>query len=198
MRAIISSTALSTGHLLVDDAVHRLGPDVLVVEDRELVVLRELEGHRAVLVLVVDRLPVRIGLPEGLFLRRLGDREPAPERALDIGRQVLFLQQELHELLRRRLVLGVGEDDADLDRGPVDHLLPSGFVREARRADQLAHSSSLPARAARRSASRCSCRRATSPRSRSSRCGSAPSSCCGRRRCCPGPSSSSRRAARSP
>jgi hypothetical protein len=31
-------------NLLVDDAVHRLGPDVLVVEDRELVVLGELRG----------------------------------------------------------------------------------------------------------------------------------------------------------
>src|SRR5258706_11776255 len=34
-------------HLFTDDAVHRLGPDVLVVDDRELVVLGELERHRA-------------------------------------------------------------------------------------------------------------------------------------------------------
>ena len=59
MRAIISSTALSTGDLLVDDAVHRLGPDVLVVEDRELVVLGEFERHRAGAELVVHRLAVR-------------------------------------------------------------------------------------------------------------------------------------------
>src|SRR5262245_19719063 len=81
---------LVDGHLLVDDAVCRLRPDVLVVEDRELVVLRELEGHGAVLVLVVDRPAVRIGLPERLLLRRLGHREPAAESALDVRRQVLL------------------------------------------------------------------------------------------------------------
>src|SRR3982751_5867283 len=43
-------------HLVAHDAVHCLGPNVLVVEDGELVVLREFEGHRAGSVLVVDRL----------------------------------------------------------------------------------------------------------------------------------------------
>src|SRR5918997_6890284 len=44
--------------LLAHDAVRGLGPDVLVIEHRELVVLGELERHGAGLVLLVDRLAV--------------------------------------------------------------------------------------------------------------------------------------------
>ena len=92
MRAIISSTALSTGTFSLSDAVHRLGPDVLVVQHRELVVLREFERHRAGRELVVDRQAMRIGLPERALLRRLGHREPAAQRTFDIRRQVFLLQ----------------------------------------------------------------------------------------------------------
>ena len=70
MRAIISSTALSTGTFSLTHAVHRLGPDILVVEDGELVVLGELERHRAGLELVVHRLAVPVRLPERALLRR--------------------------------------------------------------------------------------------------------------------------------
>src|SRR5438067_11260453 len=51
-------------NLFADDAVHSLRPDVLVVDDRELVVLGELEGYRAGMELVVHRLAMTIGLPE--------------------------------------------------------------------------------------------------------------------------------------
>src|SRR5262249_20784246 len=85
--------------LLGDHAVHRLGPDILVVENRELPVLGEVERRGAAGELVVDRLAVAIGLPERARLARLGHREPAAERALDIGPHVLLLQQEADELL---------------------------------------------------------------------------------------------------
>src|SRR5688500_14399186 len=50
--------------LVGDHAVHRLRPDVLVVEDGELPVLGELEGHRAGRELVVHDLAVRVAGPE--------------------------------------------------------------------------------------------------------------------------------------
>src|SRR2546427_1752164 len=50
--------------LVVGDAVDRFGPDVLVVEDRELVVLGELERHRAGRELVVHDLAVRVVGPD--------------------------------------------------------------------------------------------------------------------------------------
>src|SRR6201994_4547207 len=96
--------------LLADHAVHRLGPDVLVVEDGELPVLGEIERRGAALELVVDRLAMPVGLPERALLARLGHREPAAESALDIGTDVLLLKQEADELLALRLVLGAGED----------------------------------------------------------------------------------------
>src|SRR5829696_7607447 len=105
---------LVDGDFLAHDAVRGLGPDVLVVEHRELVVLGELERHRAGLVLLVDRLAVAVRLPERPLLAGLGDREPAPERALDVRRQVLFLEQEADELFGLRLVLRLAEDRADL------------------------------------------------------------------------------------
>src|SRR6516165_10354019 len=77
--------------LLADDPVHRLGPDVLVVQDRELPVLGEVERRGAARELGVDRLAVLVGLPERAFLAGLGHREPAAERALDIGADVLLL-----------------------------------------------------------------------------------------------------------
>src|SRR3954447_18335646 len=83
--------------LLADDPVHRLGPDVLVVEDRELPVLGEVERRGAAGELGVDRLAVLVGLPERAVLARLRHREPAAERALDIGADILFLEQEGNE-----------------------------------------------------------------------------------------------------
>src|SRR3954471_11426589 len=82
---------LVDGNLLVEHPVRRLRPHILVIENRELVVLDELEGHRAGLVLVVDRLAMPVLLPELALLRGFRDREPAPERALDVRRQVLLL-----------------------------------------------------------------------------------------------------------
>src|SRR6201986_4823381 len=55
-------------HLFADHAVHRLGPDVLVVEDGELPVLGEVERRGAAGELVVDRLAMAIGLPERALL----------------------------------------------------------------------------------------------------------------------------------
>src|SRR5450755_318466 len=81
-------------HLLADHAVHRLGPDVLVVQDRKLVVLGELERHRAVHELVVDRLAMTVTLPERTLLPSDRYREPTAERAFDVGSKVLFLHQE--------------------------------------------------------------------------------------------------------
>src|SRR5215468_10689389 len=54
--------------LLADHAVHRLGPDVLVVQDGELPVLGEVERRGAAGELVVDRLAMTIGLPERALL----------------------------------------------------------------------------------------------------------------------------------
>src|SRR5215831_8157897 len=51
-------------HLLVDHAIHCLGPDVLVVENSEFVVLRELERHGAARILVAYRLAVAVLSPE--------------------------------------------------------------------------------------------------------------------------------------
>ena len=75
-------------HLLADHAVHRLGPDGLVVEDGELVVPGEVERLCAAGELVVDRLAVAVGLPERALLAGDRRRKPAAERALDIGLQV--------------------------------------------------------------------------------------------------------------
>src|SRR5882762_5055914 len=73
--------------LLADHAVHRLGPDVLVVEDRELPVLGEVERRGAAGELGPDRLAVSVSLPERARLAFLRHREPAAERAFDIGPQ---------------------------------------------------------------------------------------------------------------
>src|SRR5215475_2310896 len=92
-------------NLLADHAVHRLGPDVLVVRDGELPVLGEIERRGASLELVIDRLAMPVGLPERALLAGVRDREPAAERPFDIGTNVLLLQQEADELLAFRLVL---------------------------------------------------------------------------------------------
>src|SRR6266498_5399117 len=125
-------------HLLVHYTVHGLGPDVLVVENSELVVLGELERHGAGVELLVDRLAVRVLLPERTFLRGLGHGEPAAERALHVRRQILLLQQEADEFLGPRLVPGVGEDRAGFDRGAIDLQRASGLLRKACVAAQLA------------------------------------------------------------
>src|SRR6516164_9223502 len=77
-------------NFLADHAVHRLGPDVLVVQDGELPVLGEVERRGAAGELIVDRLAMAVSLPERALLARNRDREPAAERALDIGADVLF------------------------------------------------------------------------------------------------------------
>src|SRR6266536_2650759 len=124
-------------HLLVHYTVHGLGPDVLVVENSELVVLGELESHGAGVELLVDRLAVRVLLPERTFLRGLGHGEPAAERALHVRRQILLLQQEADEFLGPRLVPGVGEDRAGFDCGAIHHRRAIGLLRKARGVDQL-------------------------------------------------------------
>src|SRR5215475_3476173 len=116
-------------NLLADHAVHGLGPDVLVVQDGELPVLGEIKRRGAALELVVDRLAMPVGLPEGALLAGLRDREPAAERTLDIGTDVLLLEQEADELLALRLVLGACEDQAGLDVGAV---LDGGSIRRLR------------------------------------------------------------------
>src|SRR5450432_3546895 len=92
-------------HLLADHAIHRLGPDVLVVQDRKLVVLGEVKRLRTTLELVIDRLAMTISLPERALLARGRYREPTAERALDVGPKVFFLHQEADELLGLGLVL---------------------------------------------------------------------------------------------
>src|SRR5947207_1803909 len=86
-------------HLLAHHPVHRLGPDVLVVEDRELPVLGEVERRGAAGELIVHRLAMAVSLPERALLAGRRHREPADERALDLGTDILFLQQALDELL---------------------------------------------------------------------------------------------------
>src|SRR5690348_13041474 len=115
--------------LFADHAVHSLGPDVLVVQDGELPVLGEIKRRGAALELIVDRLAMPVRLPEWALLACLRYREPAAERALDIGADVLLLQQEADELLALRLVLGAGEDQAGLD---VRAVLNGGSVRRLR------------------------------------------------------------------
>ena len=87
--------------------------------------------------LVVHGLAVPVRLPEWPFGSGLGHRIPAPERAFDIGCQVVLLQQEGDELLRPLLVLRVLENDTGLDRGAIDHLRAVGLVRKTCGADQL-------------------------------------------------------------
>src|SRR5947199_5984335 len=70
-------------HLLAHHAVHRLGPDVLVVQNSELPVLGEVERRGSAGKLGMDRLAVAVGLPERARLAGGRDREPAAERALD-------------------------------------------------------------------------------------------------------------------
>src|SRR5215475_10426740 len=72
-------------HLLVDDAIHCLGPDGFVVENGEFVVLRELERHSAARILVVYRFAVAVLGPERPVLRSLHHWVPAAERAFYIG-----------------------------------------------------------------------------------------------------------------
>src|ERR1043165_10181323 len=55
-------------HLLAHHAVHRLGPDVLVIEDRELPVLGEVEGRGAAGELIVHRLAMPVSLPPRALL----------------------------------------------------------------------------------------------------------------------------------
>src|SRR5450631_1592125 len=125
-------------HFFADDAIHGLGPDVLVVDDREFVVLGEFEGHRPRGVLVVHRLAMAVRLPERPLLRRLHHRKPAAESAFDVGREILFLQQEGDEFAGPLLVLGALEDHAGLDRSAINHLRAVGLVGKSRGADQLA------------------------------------------------------------
>src|SRR6187402_150606 len=113
-------------HLLAHHAVHRLGPDVLVVEDRELPVLGEVERRGAAGELIVHRLAMPVSLPERALLACRRHREPAAERAFDIGPKVFLLHQELDELLALGLVLGGGEHQSGLDVGAV---LDRGAVR---------------------------------------------------------------------
>src|SRR5207244_2532648 len=119
------------GHLFADDSIHRLRPHILVIDDRELVVLGEFEGHRPGVELVVYGGAVPVGLPERALGSGFGHRVPATERALDVRRQVLVLQQERDEFLRTLLVLCTLEDHAGLDRRAIDHLRAVGLVREA-------------------------------------------------------------------
>src|SRR3954451_5941889 len=74
-------------HLLAHHPVHRLGPDVLVVQDRELPVLGEVERRRAACELGIDGFPMAVSLPERALLACRRHREPAAERTLDIGTQ---------------------------------------------------------------------------------------------------------------
>src|SRR5436309_2713886 len=78
-------------NLLAHHPVHRLRPDVLAVQDRELPVLGEVERRGAAGELGPDRLPVPVSLPERARLACGGDREPAAERAFDVGPQIFFL-----------------------------------------------------------------------------------------------------------
>src|SRR5450755_2724284 len=79
-------------HLFAHHAVHRLGPDVLVIQDGELVILGEVERRRAARELSVDRLAMTVSLPERALLSSRGDREPAPERTFDVRLEVFLLQ----------------------------------------------------------------------------------------------------------
>src|SRR5437773_1474166 len=117
-------------HLLAHHAVHRLGPDVLVVQNRELPVLGQVERRGAAGELVVHRLAMTVSLPERALLAGGGHREPAAERALDIGPDVLFLQQELDELLALGLVLGDREHQPGLDVRAVLDRRTVRLVRE--------------------------------------------------------------------
>src|SRR5476649_1682816 len=123
--------------LVSNNPVHCLSPHVLVIENSELVVLRELERCRAGFELVVYRPEMTIGLPKLGFLADLRHREPASERALDVGRQVVFLQHEFYEFLGVFLILGIRKDRANLDGSTIDHWLPAGLLREARGRNQF-------------------------------------------------------------
>src|ERR1700722_12791639 len=73
--------------LLADDAVHRLGPDILVVQNRELVVLGEIKRLGAAGELCIDRLAMAVVLPERALLALDGRRKPAAKRTFDIRPQ---------------------------------------------------------------------------------------------------------------
>src|ERR671923_801018 len=92
------------------DAGDRTTPDVFGIYDREFPVFGEGEEHNAFLNLLLDGGAVRVRAVRPKWRQRslLGDRRPAAERALDVGLQVLLRQKEGQELLRSRLVFGVG------------------------------------------------------------------------------------------
>src|SRR5205814_2433857 len=85
--------------------------------------------------LIIDRLAMAVGLPERALLARRRHREPAAERALDVGSKVFLLHQEFDELLAFRLVLGVGKDQAGLDVGAVFDRRAVRLIGEGRRDD---------------------------------------------------------------
>src|SRR6516164_11244164 len=60
-----------------------------------------------------------VSLPERALLARDRHREPAAERAFDVGPNVLFLLQEFYELLALGLVFGGREHQPSLDIGAV-------------------------------------------------------------------------------
>src|SRR5262245_46991270 len=72
-------------HLVGDDGVDGLHPDVLVVEGGELVVLAHLVTTDAGEELVAHGAAMHVAIPERGLLRRGLDREPAAERAFDVG-----------------------------------------------------------------------------------------------------------------
>src|SRR6516164_7302422 len=86
-------------HLVSDDVVHGLRPDILVVQHGELVVLAHLVASDARRELIALGAAMGVAVPEGGFLGRGLDREPAAERAFDVGLEVFVAQQECHKLL---------------------------------------------------------------------------------------------------
>ncbi len=78
-----------------------------------------------------------VSLPERALLAGGGHREPAAERALDVGTEVFFLHQELDELLALGLVLGRREHQSGLDVGAVLDRRAVRLVREGRGDDDL-------------------------------------------------------------
>ena len=145
-------------HLLVDDAVHRLGPDVLVVEHRELVVLGELERRRAGLELVVHGLAVRVGLPERRSAApALVTGNQRPSEPSTYGVRFSSSSRNATNSLAALLVLRVLEDHAGLHRRAVDHLASRRACSGSRRWRSARRSSSSPcARCSARQRRRCS------------------------------------------
>ena len=104
MRAISSSTAFSTGTFSLTTRFIAFAHTFSLLRIVNFQFFVKSNGCVPPVNWVVDRLAMAVGLPERACLACGRHREPAAERALDIGPHVFFLEKEADELLAFSLV----------------------------------------------------------------------------------------------